>query len=95
MKKLKSYILHAIIESLPIGVILLDSDGKICEWNKWLSINTGIPNEDAVGKKLTELYSEVNSSRFEFAIDQVLHYRHPQVISQVLNHHLIPIKVAR
>lgn len=93
MKKLKNFIWHDIIESLPIGIILLDCDGKVCSWNNWLVANTGKSVKDAVGNKLTELYPGVNSSRFEFAIEQVLHYRHPQVISQVLNHHLIPIKV--
>lgn len=93
MKKLKSFIWHDIIESLPIGVILLDYDGNICAWNNWLVTNAGKSVEDVVGNKLTDLYPDVNSSRFEFAIEQVLHYRHPQVISQVLNHHLIPIKL--
>ena len=74
---------------------MLDQTHLICEWNEWLVNLTGITRKKASHKTLGDLFSEVNTSRFQFSIEQVLLHKHPQVLSQILNRYLIPISISK
>lgn len=80
-----------MLSTLPVGVFLVDEKKIICEWNDWLVDLTGISKEKALSASLDELFPKVSTARFEFAVEQVLKHQHPQVLSQILNHYLIPI----
>jgi len=91
MRALNSSIYKDIVATFPVGVLLVDGEGVICEWNTWLTSLTEITKEQALGKQLHDLFPRINTKRFQFAIEQVLQHRHPQILSQALNHYLIPI----
>jgi diguanylate cyclase (GGDEF)-like protein len=80
---------------LPLGVFFIDANKKIIFWNKWLEIKTGVSEKQIVGKQLDHVFPEINNPRFDWAIEQVIFYKSPQVLSQILNHHLIPIKLKK
>ncbi|MEA1916289.1 MAG: diguanylate cyclase, partial [Campylobacterota bacterium] len=50
------------LDSLENGHMIIDTNFIITYWNRWLSINTQINKEDAIGKSLKELYPELNYS---------------------------------
>lgn len=83
----------ALLDALPIGVFALDSRRRILIWNRWLVEHTGIVAASAYGKTLTELFPGVINSRFDMALEHVLRLDGPQILSQALHRHLIPIEL--
>jgi len=94
MRTLGSGIYQELFAKLPIGVFLLDGKGVIFEWNGWLASSTNITKLEACGKKLEEIFPSIQLHRFNFALEQVVLHSHPQVMSQILNHYLIPIPLS-
>jgi len=91
MRELSSHVYEKIVAAFPVGVFIVGGDGVICEWNTWLVSCTDITKEQALGQCLNDLFPRENIERFQFAVEQVLCNQNPQILSQVLNHYLIPI----
>ncbi|MDF1654276.1 MAG: PAS domain-containing protein [Coxiellaceae bacterium] len=89
----KELIEQQMLSQMPLGVMLLNKEGEIVSWNQWLELKTTISEKHAQGKQITELFSQSSSPRFTWAFEMVLKHGMSQVLSQVLNHYLIPIKV--
>lgn len=49
-----------IRDFLTSGIVLIDNDLNILQWNKWLTIHTEYEEQDVTGKKLSELFPEIN-----------------------------------
>ena len=86
---------HIAINQLPLGVFLLDEEGRIQGWNTWLSDRTGQTEKAVIGCRLPELFPGFNNPRFTWALEEVFSNGSAQILSQTLNHYLIPIKVDR
>src|SRR3989338_3149154 len=82
-----------ILNHLPVGVLVIDETRRICFWNAWLANHTLIAGKEAIGRTLEELFPGQDSSRFAFALEQVLNTKSPQIMSQALNRYLIPIRI--
>lgn len=85
----KAYI--SIFEALPLGLLIIDKDYTIRAWNQWMSTHTEISAEKALGKSFFSLYKNQAHLRLETALDQVLQYGYPQILSSTLNKYIIPI----
>lgn len=92
MVKPTDAIYKKMLSELPCGVLLLNTDRQIVEWNHWLESFTEISKEEALNQYLEDLFPTIKKGRFDFAIDQVLTHKHPQVLSQILNNYFIPIR---
>ncbi len=95
MSRLDHSIYLKMFSALPVGVFLVDDKKVICEWNTWLVKRTKVSRKKALGSQLEDLFPEVSTERFQFAVNQVLAHEHPQVLSQILNHYLIPIPLPK
>lgn len=51
-----------LLDSLENGHMIIDDKFVVSYWNRWLAINTQIPKEDIIGKKLDEFYPDINYS---------------------------------
>lgn len=80
-----------IFLSMPIGLFIVDEKRHILAWNTWMYSKTNLKQEEVLGKKIEELFPDGNYLRFNSGLDQVLSFGAPQVLSQILNHYLIPI----
>jgi diguanylate cyclase (GGDEF)-like protein len=92
---LDSSLYEQIFKLLPLGMLLVDAEGVICEWSHHLVVLTKIERKDALGKRLEMLFPNIKTKRFDFAVEQVVAYQHPQVLSQILNNYLIPIPLVQ
>ncbi|GEM_PF-1421454 len=81
------------LDLLPLGVLMLDSKGRVRSWNAWLAKRTSIEHERARGRTLAELFPGFDNPRFESALAQVFGNGAPQVLSQMPNGYLIPIGI--
>jgi signal transduction histidine kinase len=82
-----------ILSAIDNGVIILDSKLNIHLYNKWLEIYTHIKEEDAIGKKLTELFSEIKERTLLRKVKTTLKMNTPTFYSAMSSHYLIPIKI--
>jgi len=82
-----------IIDQVPIGVFVVDAQRRICHWNHWLEQKTGIPRESALDQTLEQLFPGLRKPRFHAALEAVLRHGASQILSQALNHFLIPIPI--
>ncbi|NNG14525.1 MAG: GGDEF domain-containing protein [Gammaproteobacteria bacterium] len=80
-----------IDDYVPIGILVLDGEHRVCSWNRWLENKTDISAERAKGCRLEDLFPTLKNQRFDWALEQVIAHKSPQVMSQALNHFLIPI----
>ncbi|MBM4055701.1 MAG: GGDEF domain-containing protein [Planctomycetes bacterium] len=82
-----------ICDNTPLGIIVLDRVKKIHYWNEWLENMTTIRAENAIGKALCDLYPDFCHNRFNWAVDYVIANKSPQILSQALNHFVLPISI--
>lgn len=95
MTLLSRKVYQNIYDVIPNGLIVLDKSTKIVAWNHWLEQKTKFSAKSVYQKSLKELYPKNNFNRFDWALNQVLDYGNPQVLSQALNQYLVPISIDR
>ncbi|MFT6836179.1 MAG: diguanylate cyclase [Francisellaceae bacterium] len=78
---------------MPMGLFILRKDQTIFSWNVWMEENTGIKTKDAIGQNLKDLFPDIGYKRFDFALMMSIDCHSPQVLSETLNHYLIPIPI--
>lgn len=84
-----------IVSAIDNGVIVLDKDLRIHYYNKWLEIHTHIKEEDALGKKLTELFENINEKTLLRKVKTALKINTPTYYSAAVSNYLIPIKITQ
>lgn len=83
----------SLTDAVFAGVLLVDKDLRVHRWNQWLADKTGIASQQACGKRLTELFTDFRSPRLQSAVELCIDHQSPQLISQALNHYVLPIPV--
>lgn len=94
-KNIDPILFEKVFKSIPLGLFILDEGKNILAWNSWMEEKTGLTEKNLIGENFYKLYSKFSFERFNFALDQVLTYGNPQVLSQTLNHYLIPIPLKK
>lgn len=80
-----------LIDKLQVGIILLDHQGLIVFWNDWISAHSRRPAEEACGKRLDEVFPEIQGSRLEGSIDQALRSRLSSMLAPGLSSGVLPL----
>jgi len=60
-----------IVQSINVGVIVLDTDGLVRSWNRSMEETFGVPANEAIRKRVDELFPSSFLSAFEQARDRV------------------------
>jgi len=82
-----------LLDRLPLGLFVLDANHVVRSWNRWLAEATSVTAETALGKRLQELFPQVDNSRFLWGVNQAIATKSPQVLSQTLNRFVIPVHI--
>lgn len=82
-----------ILEIIDLGIVVLDAEFRVCYWNQWMALHSGITREVIVGKNLFELYPELNTREFLRGARMSLNFGSPALFTQTLHHYLFPFKV--
>lgn len=90
-----SVLYEGSFQSMPVGLFILDCEGKIVAWNDWMSIKTKVIQEKAVGQVFVDMFPGLRLGRFNWAFEQVIEMGAPQILSQILNQYLIPIPISQ
>lgn len=80
-----------IFDAVRLGLILIDEDGKVLQWNDWVAQHSGIPATFALGHTLESLLLDGLSPTFKTAIRNALAHRLPIVLSNALHRSPLPL----
>ena len=74
-----------ILDTINLGLIVVDAQEQILMWNAWLEKHTGIAAEQAINQKIAEVFSTAPSAAFLSALRNTLSYGLPAVLSNALH----------
>lgn len=81
-----------IIETIDIGLIVLDRDLNVCGWNRWMEFYSGVAAKDIIGTPITERYPNLGEPKYRRLLKSVLSFGSYAYFSQKLHQYLIPLK---
>jgi signal transduction histidine kinase len=84
-------LLGTLTEGVGHGLIALDTQLLVREWNRWMAIQTRTPRDEAKGRYLCDLYPSLRDRGMEQRMLQVMREGSAQLLSPAFHHYLIPI----
>lgn len=85
-------ILEQILQSLNLGVVVLDIDLKVRHWNRWMGLHSEIPGDAILGRSILDFFPNLNNPRFLRNCKAVFTFGNFTFFSQKLHHYLFPFK---
>jgi len=82
-----------ILEIIDLGILVLDDEFRVCYWNNWMALHSGISKESITGKPLFDHFPELNTPEFLRGARMSLNFGSPALFPQTLHHYLFPLKV--
>ncbi len=79
------------INVVNIGIIVLDQEQSIIQWNHWMEKHSGLGKNEVIGKSLKTVFPEMESLRFFSAISQAVKKGSASVLAQSIHHSPIPL----
>ncbi|HKZ17278.1 MAG TPA: diguanylate cyclase [Geobacteraceae bacterium] len=83
-----------ILETINIGLIILDKELNIRYWNRWMESHSGISAGKIVGAPVFDFFPALNTPKFQRSCKSVLTFGNFSYFSQKLHHFLFPFKTA-
>lgn len=80
-----------IWNAIDLGLILIDSEGKVMLWNDWIAEHSGIAADFAQNKSLESLFPGGLSGAFKAAIKNALSHKLAIVLSNALHRSPLPL----
>ncbi len=80
MQKMQLY-LKNMIDSMPSVLIGIDKDGKVTQWNVEAEKKSGLNPEDAIGKKIEDIFPQFASQLAKF--QKSIHEKTPQKMEKI------------
>ncbi|MFH2043764.1 MAG: diguanylate cyclase [Pseudomonadota bacterium] len=81
-----------ILNTLNIGVIILDKNMHIRYWNNWMSVHSGIKQDSIIGSDILNLFPNLNTPAFLRNFKSSLKFGNINYISRKMHPYLFPIK---
>jgi diguanylate cyclase (GGDEF)-like protein len=87
-----SMIFFQVFDMVDIGLVILDKDLRICHWNRWMQLHSGIVPDKITGSLVFETFPNLKRPRFLNNCKAVLTFGNFCFFSQKLHHYLFPFK---
>jgi len=84
-----------IAEQLNTGVLILDLEFNIVQWNRFLQVHAGKKPKDVIGKSVFEVFPELPKRWFERKLSSVVQLNTPNFCSWEQRHHLFELPHTR
>lgn len=81
-----------IIDMVDMGIIILDRELNITDWNKWVEYRSDFSSQEVMGNKITALFDNLDVPWFHNNCRSVLKFGNYAFFSQKLHHYCIPMK---
>jgi len=84
-----------IIQSVNMGILVLDKNLRIVFWNRWMEEHSRLRSGEVLGRDIMELYPNLEKKGFRWKAETVFKMGNFAFFSQQLHSHLIPLHLAR
>lgn len=84
---------YPILDTLPLGVLIIDPDYQVRCWNRCLEEWTDIGREEILGTDLREWYEHLKHPMYANRLAEIFQGGAPVVFSAKLHRHLIPCRL--
>jgi PAS domain S-box-containing protein len=84
-------IYQAIFENCQLGLIVIDSDQNIVDWNRWVTKFSGLTFEAIQGRPLRAIFPDAMQGSLGRAVSLALSHGMSSVISHTLNPNTLPL----
>ena len=84
---------YPILDTLPLGVLIIDPDYQVSCWNRCLEEWTDIGREEILGTDLREWYEHFKHPMYANRLAEIFQGGAPVVFSAKLHRHLIPCRL--
>lgn len=84
-----------IMQSLNLGIVVLDRDLRIVFWNRWLEEHSRQGSAEVIGRDITDLFPGLVQKGFRWKAENVFKLGTFAFFAQQLHGHLIPLPLAR
>lgn len=81
-----------IVDTIDIGLIVLDRELIVRGWNRWMEFHSGIPAAEIVGTPILQHYANLTEPKYRRLFKSVLTFGSYACFSQKLHQYLIPLK---
>jgi diguanylate cyclase (GGDEF)-like protein len=88
----KSTIFFQVFDMVDIGLVILDKDLHVRQWNRWMQLHSGIDQERIVGSVIFDVFPNLKRPRFLTSCKTVFTFGNFNFFSQKLHHYLFPFK---
>jgi PAS domain S-box-containing protein len=92
MHQLEDEMSRAVLDTLDTGLIVLDSDRGVLAWNAWLASASGVSSQEAIGRRLEELFPASDLRPLASAISEALGSGASRLLTHSLNPALLPLR---
>lgn len=82
-----------ILSVINNGVIILDNELQIHYYNKWMQFHTKLAQSQVVGKKIYDIFTNINKKTLFRKVRTALKIQTPTYYTASSSHYLIPIKI--
>ena len=79
------------VEALEGGVVVLDRDGRILVWNRWMMRASGIAAQDALARKFADVFPEIVGTRLSAAVGDATSTGVSSLLTHALNPRMLPL----
>ncbi len=83
---------HACLDALDLGLIVLDGDAHVVEWNGWMSSASGLRGSDVGARSLADLFPTARLTRLLAAVSDALSSGASSLLTHTLHPNLFPLK---
>jgi len=85
--------MNQILDIVNTGIVIIDKQYKVREWNHWMAIHSGITKEDVVGNNIFNKFPELNSPSFQRIFKSVMSMGITTYLSHRLHKYLFPCRL--
>lgn len=82
-----------ILESINIGIVVIDKEFRIIEWNNWMSVHSGQTKSEVISKNIYDLFPELDRNCFNRGCKTVFTFGNLVFLSSKLHQYLFPFKL--
>ena len=84
-------LIESVVQSVKVGVIVLDSQQRVVLWNRWMERTARIDAAAMLGCTFADAFPDMVNGRTHAAIREALENNFPSLISQTLNKAPFPL----
>ena len=83
-----------ILHTIDVGVVIVDTEMNVTQWNHWMEQRSGIVFSDIIGSNLLDRFPNLRNKNFLRAFKTAVRLGSPHFFRQRLYGHLFPLKPA-